>query len=647
MGLVAADGQWIEVNRAICRLSGQSEEELLHSSLQDLLTADRRDAAPHGPAPLGELAAAGAPPARRRFVRANGEHGEALLTVTKVPDGDGVHDEFIAQIEDVSELQRLTERLGTVAPPDALTGLSSRRLFIRDLALQVGRCRRYGERAALVLLDVDGFTAFNEAHGRPAGDRALIAVADTLRGRLRSTDVIARVGGDEFAALLPADSDAAHLGALLGQLIAAAPIPVGDGHAHVSVSVGVQRLDGSALSAEVVLADLERGTLAPLAAGHVGPPSRATASSPGLRVMQWTRRRLGIGAIAVAAGAGIAYGLVAVVSRPHGAVTPAPVPNAVFRISGKNLGVSASGAFAVQAACSDATCRGVLAVTSTAAPARTAAHRRARTIVIARARFALPPGATSRVPVMLNAGGRRLFAGHGGHLAAALTATLQGGTRASPALGVTLTRAATGTPGAGTPGSPSAATSAPSAASGTPAPQGVAGDGSPTSAETLGTPSGACQNADDVPTAGTIAQSDQSALCLVNNQRIAAGIAPLRENALLDQAADAHTTDMIANDYFAHVSPSGVTVLDWVSNSGYLLPNAGYVLGENIAWGTYTLATPDSIVAAWMNSPDHRANILNAGFDDAGMAVAASVPASLALGQPGALYTQVFAGPNG
>jgi uncharacterized protein YkwD len=83
--------------------------------------------------------------------------------------------------------------------------------------------------------------------------------------------------------------------------------------------------------------------------------------------------------------------------------------------------------------------------------------------------------------------------------------------------------------------------------------------------------------------------------------------------------------------------------LDRVQATGYI-PNSqvGYTIGENIAWGTLYLATPSSIVAAWIASPEHLANILDADYRDTAIGVTPSAPPSLANGQAGAIYTQEF-----
>ena len=100
---------------------------------------------------------------------------------------------------------------------------------------------------------------------------------------------------------------------------------------------------------------------------------------------------------------------------------------------------------------------------------------------------------------------------------------------------------------------------------------------------------------------------------------------------------------MIALDYFDHVSPSGSTPVDRVRAAGYI-PNStvDYVIGENLAWGTLSLSTPQAIVSAWIASPGHLANILESHYIDTGIAIAPQVPASLADGASGATYAQEF-----
>ena len=159
-------------------------------------------------------------------------------------------------------------------------------------------------------------------------------------------------------------------------------------------------------------------------------------------------------------------------------------------------------------------------------------------------------------------------------------------------------------------------------------------------AAVLATP---CANTEIVPQPENVALARAAVLCLVNRERAQNGEAPLRLSQRLQDAAEGHTAEMIAQDYFAHVSPSGETPVERVRQTGYIpSPFDGYVIGENLAWGTYWLATPQAIVSAWIASPEHLANILEAKYKETGIGVYPAVPASLSQGAPGATYAQEF-----
>ena len=153
----------------------------------------------------------------------------------------------------------------------------------------------------------------------------------------------------------------------------------------------------------------------------------------------------------------------------------------------------------------------------------------------------------------------------------------------------------------------------------------------------------ACANTSLTPTAHDIKLIRTATLCLINRERTAHGERPLRANGRLHRAAQAHTNSMAAEDYFEHVSPRGATPLARLRAVGYISSShVGYEVGENIAWGTLSLATPRAIVSAWMSSPGHRANILDPRFRETGVGVSSHLPAGLGHGQRGAIYTQDF-----
>jgi uncharacterized protein YkwD len=123
--------------------------------------------------------------------------------------------------------------------------------------------------------------------------------------------------------------------------------------------------------------------------------------------------------------------------------------------------------------------------------------------------------------------------------------------------------------------------------------------------------------------------------CLVNARRAANGLAPLRPSRQLRVAAEAHGADMVSHRFFAHVSPFSGAITDRARRAGYV-QNDDYALGEDIAWGEAELSTPDAIVTAWMNSPGHRAVILDPDFRDVGVGITTGVPVDTTL--PGSTF---------
>jgi uncharacterized protein YkwD len=132
-------------------------------------------------------------------------------------------------------------------------------------------------------------------------------------------------------------------------------------------------------------------------------------------------------------------------------------------------------------------------------------------------------------------------------------------------------------------------------------------------------------------------------LCLVNRERAAQGESSLAPNLQLEQSAQAHTESMVSENYFEHISPQGETPVMRMRAAGYISGSRiGYQVGENIGWGTLADSTPRAVVAAWMASPGHRANILNSHFHDTAVGVSPHLPSALTRSHSGGLYTQDF-----
>jgi uncharacterized protein YkwD len=123
-------------------------------------------------------------------------------------------------------------------------------------------------------------------------------------------------------------------------------------------------------------------------------------------------------------------------------------------------------------------------------------------------------------------------------------------------------------------------------------------------------------------------------LCLLNQQRRAHRLRPLRADSGLAKAALGHSKDMVAHRYFAHESRTGAAFTARMPRSRF------HILGENIGWGSGRFATPRAMVQAWMHSAGHRANILQRRYRAIGIGVAFGAP----VGGSGATYSTDFGG---
>jgi uncharacterized protein YkwD len=136
----------------------------------------------------------------------------------------------------------------------------------------------------------------------------------------------------------------------------------------------------------------------------------------------------------------------------------------------------------------------------------------------------------------------------------------------------------------------------------------------------------ACGSAKAMPSKVSKRTIVRATLCLLNAERSRHGLRPLRANQKLAKAARGHAKDMAKHNYFDHNSRSGATFVDRIRNAGYLAGAHSWTVGENLAWGAGSRATPSAIVQAWMDSPGHRANILNGAYREIGLGVAYDAP---------------------
>lgn len=216
MTVMSLEGRFEQVNGALCEISGRGRDELEGGGLE-LMTFQ--------------------------------------ATLLRDAQGEPLH--FLTQMLDITDRRRNEENLRYMVDHDPLTGLLNRRSFERELNAHLVRGRRYGLGGAAVMLDLDCFKQVNDSLGHRAGDELIVHVARALRGRLRETDVVARISGDEFIVLLP-QVDRSQAREVARELLAAvrtADRRTSDGtFRSITASVGVAMIgDGHALTGEDIM----------------------------------------------------------------------------------------------------------------------------------------------------------------------------------------------------------------------------------------------------------------------------------------------------------------------------------------------------------------------------------------------------------
>jgi uncharacterized protein YkwD len=157
-----------------------------------------------------------------------------------------------------------------------------------------------------------------------------------------------------------------------------------------------------------------------------------------------------------------------------------------------------------------------------------------------------------------------------------------------------------------------------------------------------GAASSVCADAHLRPTARNGRTIETAILCIVDELRASERLAPLQANQALGTVASSQVSTMVRWDYFGDVRPTGQTPMSLVAVTRYPAHATSVSVGQNIAWGTGNDTTPARVVAAWMASPPHRANILSSEYRDAGVAVTPALPSVLHAGHHGAIYAFEF-----
>jgi diguanylate cyclase (GGDEF)-like protein/PAS domain S-box-containing protein len=231
----------VDANRAALAFYGFTRDELVGRPLSELDVVDEPDPDTH----LG-LAPGGGTSGERRHRLKSGAVRDIEISATAIGVGSGERVYFTI-VHDITVRKAMEEELWRKATYDALTGAVARGHFLDRAATEVRRARRQGRPLSLLAFDLDHFKAVNDGYGHAAGDEVLRQVVRAATAQLRDSDVLGRIGGEEFVVLLPgAGMDGAiALARRLQETIASLSIATDGASIGVTVSIGVASGGGS------------------------------------------------------------------------------------------------------------------------------------------------------------------------------------------------------------------------------------------------------------------------------------------------------------------------------------------------------------------------------------------------------------------
>ncbi len=269
-GVIVANGghRIRSINSAFSGMTGFGPAEIVDREVCSLIDAES----------LGEVAAALRSLDHRAswtgevaLRKQNGDVLNAQVTITCVADPERLLvDQYLWLFADMSESKRVAEQVYNLAHYDALTGLPNRPALYMRLNQALAEARRRGWSVAVMFLDLDRFKIVNDTLGHSIGDEMLREVATRLSRSVRESDMVARIGGDEFVVLLPDVAGAAVAATVAGKVLAAFanPILVDGVELHTSPSIGISIFPDDGGDGDTILKNADTAMYCAKAAGR-------------------------------------------------------------------------------------------------------------------------------------------------------------------------------------------------------------------------------------------------------------------------------------------------------------------------------------------------------------------------------------------
>lgn len=252
--VVDAEGRLLYVNASFERILGYAPAEVLGRRIFELVHPEDREVTLRqaGQVMAGELQRH----FRNRYIHRDGHSVDIQWSARWLPEY-GVR---IGVAHEVTELRRNERELEHRATHDLLTGLPNRHRLHVELQYAIANAAETGSGLAVLYLDLDGFKAVNDRAGHATGDRVLREVGQRLQQGLRQGDLVARVGGDEFVALLPGCRDSRAARTIADDLRARLGLPctLPDGPFRPDASIGIACYPRDGTDAEALLAHADR-----------------------------------------------------------------------------------------------------------------------------------------------------------------------------------------------------------------------------------------------------------------------------------------------------------------------------------------------------------------------------------------------------
>jgi len=254
-GIIITDtkGTIVDVNEAFTDITGYERDEILGKN-PSILSSGKHDADFYQTM-WSKLRKDGVWQGEIWNKRKDGDVFAERLTISAIEDESGKTTNYIGLFVDITKMKAHERQLEHLARYDRLTGLPNRVLLADSMQQAMARARRHGHTLAIAFIDLDGFKAVNDTYGHAAGDELLVSVAHRLTKVLRTEDTLARIGGDEFVAIITDLPDEKSCGSTLNRILDAASkeFKLGAATASVSASIGVtfypqaEEIDGDQL----------------------------------------------------------------------------------------------------------------------------------------------------------------------------------------------------------------------------------------------------------------------------------------------------------------------------------------------------------------------------------------------------------------